>query len=251
MGRWNLFATRLTFIAICMAVSLMNVCCIAQEKASGEPQATTTQEPAVPASINKDFLDPNLSVEDFIKRFEVESREVFANRVEIAKALELKPGMAVADIGSGTGAYLSTLTDLVGKQGRVYAVDVSPVFTKFLRKRVAQDGLDQVEVVLSDADSTGLSPNSVDAVFVCDTYHHFEKPIATVQSIRQALKPNGLLVVVDFDRVPGKSREWVLQHVRAGKEDFRAEIEKAGLMFVDEVKIDELKETFILRFRKP
>jgi SAM-dependent methyltransferase len=250
MTRWNVLAMRLIIASLCVAVSFIECRCVAQDKSPSESTKTTTEEPAVPPAINKDFLDPNLSVEDFIKRFEVESREVFANRAEIAKSLELKSRMAVADIGSGTGAYLSTLTDIVGKQGRVYAVDVSPVFTKFLRKRIEQDGLEQVEVVLSDAESTGLSPNSVDAVFVCDTYHHFEKPIATVQSIREALKPNGLLVIVDFDRVPGKSREWVLQHVRAGKEDFRAEIEKAGLTFVDEVKLDELRETFILRFRK-
>ncbi len=60
----------------------------------------------LPAGINDSFLDPNMKVEDFIKRFEVESREVFACRKQILEAIQLKPGMAVADVGSGTGLYL-------------------------------------------------------------------------------------------------------------------------------------------------
>ena len=62
----------------------------------------------LPSGINDSFLDPNMNVEDFIKRFEVESREVFACREQILAALQLKPGMAVADVGSGTGTLSAT-----------------------------------------------------------------------------------------------------------------------------------------------
>ncbi len=69
-------------------------------------------------------------------------------------------------------------------------------------------------------------------------------------ALHQALKPNGRLIVVDFDRVPGKSRDWVLSHVRAGKQEFRTEIEQAGFHYVDEPKVDGITENFIMRFKK-
>ena len=212
--------------------------------------AVAQREESVKPGVNTDFLDPDLSVEDYLKKFEVESREVYAHRPEIIKQLDLRPGMKVADIGSGTGAYLNLFSESVGKEGFVYAVDISPKFITYLRERCKRESLENVEVVRSDERTTGLSPNSVDVAFVCDTYHHFEFPKTTVQSIRDSLKTGGMLVVVDFDRVPGKSREWVVSHVRAGKEDFRKEIEASGLKWIDEPKIDGLKENFMMRFRK-
>ena len=63
--------------------------------------------------------------------------------------------------------------------------------------------------------------------------------------------PSGTLIVIDFDRIPGKSREFILGHVRAGKGVFRSEIEAAGFEFVEEVELDGLKENYFLRFRCP
>ena len=60
----------------------------------------------------------------------------------------------------------------------------------------------------------------------------------------------GRLVVIDFDRIPGKSRQWILDHTRAGKEVFRAEIEAAGFEFVEEVKIPGFVENYFLKFEK-
>ena len=59
------------------------------------------------------------------------------------------------------------------------------------------------------------------------------------------------LVVIDFERIPGKSREFILGHVRAGKEVFRSEIVAAGFRYVEEIKLPEFKENYFLRFRKP
>jgi predicted methyltransferase len=87
--------------------------------------------------------------------------------------------------------------------------------------------------------------------FVCDAYHHFVEYPAMLASIRQALVPGGTLVVVDFDRVPGTSREWLLTHVRAGKDEVRGEIEEAGFEFLDEVDVEGFAENYLLRFRRP
>ena len=111
--------------------------------------------------------------------------------------------------------------------------------------------LARVEVVEGLEDSVALPAASVDLAFVCDTYHHFEYPRSTLASLYAAIRPGGSLVILDFERVPGKSDDWVLEHVRAGKEVFRSEIESAGFRFEREVKVEDLKENYVLRFRRP
>jgi len=205
----------------------------------------------VPVGINDNFLDPELDAEAWMKRFEVESREVFAGRVEVMKALELEPGDRIADIGSGTGLYLSAFSGAVGKEGGVYAVDISPKFIEFIRRRVVDENLKNVRVVASTERSASLAAESVDHVFICDTYHHFSYYGEMLDSIREGLAPGGQLVVIDFERIPGTSRDWLLTHVRAGKEQVRAEIEQAGFEFVEEVEVPAFAENYLLRFRKP
>lgn len=214
--------------------------------------AARPQGPAAPAGadINRDFLAPDLDPEAWQQRFEVESREVFACREAIVAALGLAPGDRVADVGSGTGLFLAPFAGKVGADGRVYAVDISPRLVEFLERRVRDEGLSNVAVVLSEAGSTRLAPGSVGHAFVCDTYHHFVEYEAMLASLHEALRPGGQLVVVDFDRIPGTSRQWLLDHVRAGKETVREEIEAAGFEFVEEVEIEGFAENYLLRFRK-
>ncbi len=69
-------------------------------------------------------------------------------------------------------------------------------------------------------------------------------------SLVRSMKPDATLVVVDFERIEGTTSDWIMSHVRAGKEVFRKEIEDAGLTFVEEVKIDGMKENYVLKFRK-
>ena len=221
-----------------------------QQVAAGLAPSLALEQSSVKAGINDNFLDPGLDVESFIDRFEGESREIAANRGALVEVLRLAPGMDVADVGSGTGLFLSPLARGVGAEGTVYAVDISPVFVEHLRERAAEAGLAQVQVVQCSERSAELPEASVDLIFVCDTYHHFEFPQHTLASLRSALRPGGRLVVVDFERIPGVSRDWMLDHVRAGKEVFRAEIEAAGFGFVQEVDVAGLEENYLLIFRR-
>ena len=114
----------------------------------------------------------------------------------------------------------------------------------------AARGTTNLTPVLCPDDSIGLPPASIDLAYICDTYHHFEQPIATMKSILSALRPGGRLVVLDFERIPGVTRPWLLEHVRAGKETFRAEIETAGFVVDEEVDVAGLSDNYFLRFRK-
>ena len=92
----------------------------------------------------------------------------------------------------------------------MYAVDISPGFMKHLEERAETSGWPQVQTVLCAEDSVNLPEGSVDTVFVCNTYHHFEYPRSTLASIYDALEPGGRLVVLDYRRIEGVSRDWVL-----------------------------------------
>jgi SAM-dependent methyltransferase len=210
-----------------------------------------SNEASVRPGANEVFLADDLDVDRFVEIFEGESREVFANRDGIVEALALSPGMAVADIGAGTGAFLPALDRHVGRTGRVYAVDISPKFLEHLRKRVKLQNLANVEVVTGLENSVELPAASVDLAFVCDTYHHFEYPQSTLASLFAAIRPGGSLVIVDFDRIPGTSRKWILDHMRAGKAEFTREIESAGFRFDREISVDGLEENYVLRFERP
>lgn len=206
-------------------------------------------ETNVRPGINTDFTDQKLDVDTMTKRFETESREIFARRAAIARAVGLQPGATVADVGAGTGIFVDFFAKDVGPGGRVFAVEIAPKFVEHLRERARVRGLDRVEAVLCTDHDVCLPADSVDLVFVCDTYHHFEYPRSTLASIHRALRKDGRLVVVDFERIPGKSRQWVLDHVRCGKEQVFAELRAAGFEPVEEVAVG-LQENWFARFAR-
>jgi SAM-dependent methyltransferase len=162
------------------------------------------QDKSVRPGINDPFKDPDL--DKFLKSFEGESREIFAQRKKIVAACELKPGLVVADVGAGTGLFTRLFAREVGPKGKVYAVEIAPKFLEHVRTTCKKAGLTNVETVLCKPDSVELPANSVDLVFICDTYHHFEFPFRTLASIHKALRPGGRVIVIDFHRVQGRRR---------------------------------------------
>ena len=228
-------------------VILATVCPVSAQEAVPVVDPATSVEPG----INDRFVDPALDINEWIGRFEIESREVYSARLRVLKACEVRPGFRVADIGAGTGFYSRLFAEAAGEEGWVYAIDISPKFLEHINREVQQAGVSNLTSVLGSDRSIRLPPNSIDVAFICDTYHHFEHPESTLASIQRALKPGGMLVVIDFNRIPGKSREFIIGHVRAGKEVFQAEIVEAGFRFVDEVQVPEFQENYLLRFRKP
>lgn len=203
------------------------------------------QEKSVNPGINKSFKDP--SVDSFEKRFEKEGREVYDQRQAIIKKLDLKPGMKVADIGAGTGLFTRLLAPVVGKEGKVYAVDIAKSFVEHSVKSTKKIGWSNVEGIVCKPDDVLLPTASVDVVFICATYHHFEFPSKTMASIRKALRPGGKVVVLDFERIEGKSREWLLKHVRADKALVTKEIKASGFELIEEVPM--FKENYFLKFK--
>jgi len=219
--------------------------------ACAAPASPPQPEQSVRPDVNARFLDPALDVAEFVGTFEGESREIAREREAIVTALGLQPGMHIADVGAGTGLFLEPFARAVQESGRVFEVELSPAFVAHLRDRAKGTGLRQVEVVQSTERSVELAPASLDLAFVCDTYHHFEYPRTMLASMWSALRPGGALLVLDFERIDGQSRQWVLDHVRAGKAAVRAEIEAEGFVFDREIEVAGLSENYLVRFLRP
>lgn len=203
----------------------------------------------VSEKINEHYAE-NDDPERWAKRFERIGREVFDQREQIVAALGLRKGQRIADVGAGTGLLTVELARAVGEQGTVYAVDVQPNFLDHIAQRARKEGLSNVQLVRAQQDSAQLPEGSVQLVLMCDTYHHVEQPAAYLESLRKAIEPGGRLVVVDYRAVEGQSRAWIVDHVRATPEQFRAEIEGAGFRFVREHE-GLLEENFFYEFERP
>ncbi|MCI0541057.1 MAG: methyltransferase domain-containing protein [Verrucomicrobiales bacterium] len=215
--------------------------------ASGKTAAAPAEQSVKPG-VNAPYLAPDLKVETFIEKFETESREIFTHRERILDALGLRPGMAVADIGAGTGLFTLPMAAKVGPGGKVFAVDIVPKFLAHIRSRADAAKLANIETVLCTDRDVKLPAGSIDRAFICDTYHHFEYPRATLATLHAALREGGELVLIDFKRIPGVSSDFVLGHVRAGQEVFEAEIAAAG--FEKTGAETFLTENYFTRFRK-
>jgi len=205
-------------------------------------------EESVKPGINDSWKSEDIG--PLIGRLETESREIYTHRGLLATIVGPRPGDVVADVGAGSGFMTHLFSRLVGETGKVLAVDINQKLLEHIEDGAAEKGLGNVETVLCTEKSVELPAGSVDLVFVCDTYHHFEYPRNSLRSIHAALRPGGQLVLVEFERIPGVSREFILGHVRAGREVFQAEIEAAGFELVNEHDLEAFEENYVLRFRR-
>ncbi len=206
-----------------------------------------SQDKSVRPGINAPFEKPTPS--EFLEKFEVESREIFSKRNEIVAATKIEPGVTIADVGAGTGLFTRLFAKATGPKGKVIAVDIAQNFLDHIDSTCKAEQLGNVSFQLCNQESCLLPPNSVDMVFVCDTYHHFEFPAKTLASISKALKPKGKLVLIDLHRIEGISTEWAMKHVRANKESVEKEISASGFKQVDAPEIG-LKENYFVVYRK-
>lgn len=205
------------------------------------------QEQSVRPGINRHYENPDWR--QWVARFERPDREIYRQRLAIVEASGLRPGMNVADIGAGTGLFTRLFAKQVTPGGKIYAVDISGTFIENILRTCREQGLNNVEGIVNSPHETRLPPASIDLAFVSDTYHHFEYPQDMLASIRQALRPGGRLIVIDFRRHPEVNSPWVMGHVRAGRETVIREIGAAGFRFVGERPL--LRSNYFLVFDKP
>jgi len=154
----------------------------------------TPSEPQFPQAHREvaPIVDDSFSTED--------ARDRLGEAEEVMALAGIKPGMSVADVGAGEGYYTVRLARIVGAKGRVLAEDIIPETHASLSDRVQRENLDNVAVKLGTPDNPMLPNASFDRVFMVHMYHEVESPYAFLWHLRDGVKPDGLVVVVDSNR---------------------------------------------------
>lgn len=161
-------------------------------------------------------------------------------------AIGIAKGAAVGDVGAGVGYFTWRMAERVGPSGKVYAVDIQPPMLERLRKNVAQRGLNNVEAVLGEVNDPKLPAKALDLILLVDVYHEFAEPQKMLEKMREALKADGRLVLLEYRKedpdVPIRPEH------KMSIADVKAELEPEGFRL--ERVSDVLPRQHILIFRK-
>jgi len=172
---------------------------------------------------------------------EIEERPSLA-----VKLLGIRPGQAVADIGAGSGYYTELLSRAVGFLGETSATEIQPEMLRLLEQRIRRKRLANVAPLLASETDPRLPPEALDLALLVDVYHEFRFPQRMLQRIREALKPGGRLVLIEFRKedpaVP------IREEHKMSIAEARAEVEPEGFRF--ETVLHQLPWQHILIFRK-
>jgi ubiquinone/menaquinone biosynthesis C-methylase UbiE len=123
-------------------------------------------------------------------------RDFFSPRKDIVKEVGIKEGFHVLDYGCGSGSYVTAVAELVGKSGKVYALDVHPLAIEMVKKIVSKNKLTNLDTILSDC-KTGLPNDSIDVVLLYDVFHDLTDPNCVLEELHRVLKPKGILSLID------------------------------------------------------
>lgn len=203
------------FAFICLlacAISGIATPSLAQAPASLGPPPRYASVPASADGIGKQYQGREIAgVMGFqgAAWLEREEREREERTDLLMKALQLKPGMVVADIGAGTGYLSRRMASAVKPGGKVLAVDVQPEMVQLLKKLATQKDAQNIVPSLGTEQNVGLAAASVDLAIMVDVYHELAYPHEVLASIILALKPGGQLVLIEYraedPRVPIKA----------------------------------------------
>ena len=138
-------------------------------------------------------------IKQYLEHLDSAERDQYQKPRQVIDALNLKPGLTVADLGSGSGYFTRRFIEAVTETGKVYAVDVEPEMLKYAEESVVHMHRSYTaEFILARPDNPKLPYESIDLLFVCNTYHHLEERTKYFSDAKSSLKPGGRLAVIDF-----------------------------------------------------
>ena len=184
------------------------------------------QQPPAPQSHSRLFPPIDLGL------LESPDRAAWQKPEQIMDVLHVADGSKVADIGAGAGWFTIHLARRVGPNGVVYAQDVQPQMIEAIRRRVSREGLQNVQTRLGVGSDPNLPVARLDAIVVVDAYQEVEDRVTFLQNLARALKPNGLIGVVNWK--PGRGGPGPAENVRVDKGSVTADVRAAELRIVDE-----------------
>jgi cyclopropane fatty-acyl-phospholipid synthase-like methyltransferase len=165
------------------------------------------------------------NADQWAKVFDDPARDAWQRPDLVLAALELRPGMAVADIGAGTGYFAVRLARAV-PGGQVIATDIEPDMIRFMTERAAREQLPNLRAVLTPPDDPKLAPSRLDRILVVDVWHHLDDRPAYARALARALRPGGKLAIVDFTL---ESKHGPPAKHRLAPDEILADLRAAGL----------------------
>jgi SAM-dependent methyltransferase len=117
----------------------------------------------------------------------------------IADAIGAETGMRIADVGAGDGRWAEDLAVRVGRTGHVYATEIRDADVREIQRRMRKAGLENVTAILGDTDAANLPERCCDAILLRLVYHHFTDPEGMRESLRNALRPGGVIAIIEFE----------------------------------------------------
>ncbi len=155
---------------------------------------------------------------------------------ELVKSLAIRPGMTVADVGTGVGYMLPYLSAAVGPQGKVLAEDIFDDFLAKARANSEKADLHNVEFIKGTEHTANLPAGQLDVILALDSYHHFNYPNDMLASFQSALKPDGRLAIVEYYKRAGAmgGGNSALTHIRLDDADVIKEVSGAGFALIEE-----------------
>jgi ubiquinone/menaquinone biosynthesis C-methylase UbiE len=141
-------------------------------------------------------------------------REVRLNErqppAQVLKAIGIKPGMIIGEVGAGRGRYTVQIASRIGPSGMVYANDIEENYLKQLERRCTDQGVTNVRIVLGGLTDTKLPLEALDMVIMVNVVHCLAEPVPLLRSIKKSLKPDGVIAIVEgsLEKLPEAAGEW-------------------------------------------
>lgn len=184
---------------IAKAVSLFALLTVLCAGCNERSQQTAGAAAATPAHEHSSGAERGLpGVESYAHRLDDPARDEWQKPDEVIRLLRCQPGMNVADLGAGTGYFIGPLSDAVGPDGRVIALDISPATVDWLNDRIEHEELRNVQPQLVSSDDPGLDRRSTDRVLIVNTWHHIENRVEYAKKLLPTLRRRGMVLIVDF-----------------------------------------------------
>jgi arsenite methyltransferase len=158
---------------------------------------------------------------------------------QIIETLALKNGQTIVDIGSGGGYFTFKFAKAVGEEGRVYAVDTNQEFLEFIKKEAVKQGLSNIITVLTTSDYPDLPKDAFDYIFMRNMTHHLSNRVEYFKKLKEILKSDGKVVVIEYDGRGGFSFHKIYGHF-IPKQTIIYEMKEAG--YTTHISYDFLSE---------
>lgn len=165
---------------------------------------------------------------------------------EIIKALGLEKGQSIADIGAGGGYFSIRFAEIVGADGKVYAIDVNKNFLDFIKNSAIEKGIENLETMLSKDGKIDLPKKNIDLIFFRNVTHHIKNRTDYFSRLKHFLSPKGMIAIIEYKKKNSFTFHGIFKHSVA-KEVLTYEMEKAGYFFDRE--FDLLPEQYFMIYR--